>query len=59
MYNDNDNDYDNDNDNDNDNEMILYSQAYRDYALMHNYTVIIRKVIIKRKHIQRLCIVTN
>ena len=26
---------------------------------MHNYTVITRKVIIDREHIQRLCFVTN
>ena len=38
---------------------FIETQAYKDYALMHNYTVIIRKVMINRRHIQRLCIVTN
>ena len=32
----------NDNNNDNDNDFIG-THAYKDYALMHNYTVLIRK----------------
>ena len=44
-------------DNDNDNEMILL--RHKHIKIMHNYTVIIRKSDTHRKHIQRLCIVTN